>query len=209
MRGTVTGLSRLEAKRGPKADARFYVFGLDEDDAAERYAAEIRAGAVLQGGPYHRDSEDREGDEGQAPSRVRDRRRQCHGTKHCGRDAGHRFTLGDEKPVQAFGFGPGSAGFGEDGRWSKPGLMVDHRGSRHFVDHRLVTVLIHFQAEYPQHLAGISFRFWRLRSVSTTDLPTASCNVICACNHMRWSAFYDEVAGSIPPGLRAGPAGTA
>lgn len=49
MRGTVTRLSRLEAKRGPKADARFYVFGLDEDDAAERYAAEIRACTIQRG----------------------------------------------------------------------------------------------------------------------------------------------------------------
>ena len=51
MRGTVTRLSRLEAKRGPKEDARFYVFGLDEDDAAERYAAEIRAGTIQRGDP--------------------------------------------------------------------------------------------------------------------------------------------------------------
>jgi hypothetical protein len=51
MRGTITRLSRLEAKRGPKADARFYVFGLDEEDAAERYAAEIRAGTVHRGDP--------------------------------------------------------------------------------------------------------------------------------------------------------------
>lgn len=49
MRGTVTRLSRLEAKRGPKADVRFYVFGADEDDAAERYAAEIRAGTIQRG----------------------------------------------------------------------------------------------------------------------------------------------------------------
>ncbi|GJE42424.1 hypothetical protein [Methylobacterium soli] len=51
MRGTITRLSRLEAKRSPKADTRFYVFGLDEDDAAERYAAEIRAGTVQRGDP--------------------------------------------------------------------------------------------------------------------------------------------------------------
>ena len=51
MRGTVTRLDRLEAKRGPKADARFYVFGLNEDDAAERYVAEIRAGTIQRGDP--------------------------------------------------------------------------------------------------------------------------------------------------------------
>jgi hypothetical protein len=51
MRGTVTRLSRLEAKRGPKNDARFYAFGLDEDDAAERYEAEIRAGTIQRGDP--------------------------------------------------------------------------------------------------------------------------------------------------------------
>jgi len=51
MRGTVTRLSRLEAKRGPKDDARFYVFGVDENDAAERYAAEIRAGTIQPGDP--------------------------------------------------------------------------------------------------------------------------------------------------------------
>ena len=51
MRGTVTRLSRLEAKRGPKADARFYVFGVDEEDAAERYAAEICAGTIQRGDP--------------------------------------------------------------------------------------------------------------------------------------------------------------
>jgi hypothetical protein len=51
MRGTISRLSRLEAKRGPRADARFYVFGLDEDDAAERYAAEIRAGTIQRGDP--------------------------------------------------------------------------------------------------------------------------------------------------------------
>jgi hypothetical protein len=51
MRGTVTRLSRLEAKRVPKDDARFYVFGFDEDDAAERYAAEIRAGTIQRGDP--------------------------------------------------------------------------------------------------------------------------------------------------------------
>jgi hypothetical protein len=51
MRGTTTRLSRLEAKHGPKADARFYVFGLDEDDAAERYVAEIRAGTIQRGDP--------------------------------------------------------------------------------------------------------------------------------------------------------------
>ena len=51
MRGTVTRLGRLEAKRGPKADPRFYVFGLNEDDAAERYVAEIRAGTIQRGDP--------------------------------------------------------------------------------------------------------------------------------------------------------------
>ena len=51
MRGTVSRLSRLEAKRAPKADARFYVFGLDEEDAAERYAAEIRAGTIQRSDP--------------------------------------------------------------------------------------------------------------------------------------------------------------
>jgi hypothetical protein len=51
MRGTVTRLSRLEVKRGPKADARFYVFGTDEEDAAERLAAEIRAGTIQPGDP--------------------------------------------------------------------------------------------------------------------------------------------------------------
>lgn len=51
MRGTIGRLSRLEAKRAPKADARFYVFGLDEEDAAERYAVEIRAGTIQRGDP--------------------------------------------------------------------------------------------------------------------------------------------------------------
>lgn len=51
MRGTVTRLSRLEAKRGPKEDARFYIFGLNDDDTAERYATEIRAGTIRRGDP--------------------------------------------------------------------------------------------------------------------------------------------------------------
>ena len=51
MRGSLTRLVRLEAKRGPKADARFYIFGRDEDDIAERYAAEIRAGTIGRGDP--------------------------------------------------------------------------------------------------------------------------------------------------------------
>ena len=51
MRGAVMRLSRLEAKRGPKADARFFVFGLNDDDIAERYAAEIRAGTIHRGDP--------------------------------------------------------------------------------------------------------------------------------------------------------------
>jgi hypothetical protein len=51
MRGTITRLSRLEAKRGSRAAARFYVFGMDEEDAAERYEAEIRAGTIQRGDP--------------------------------------------------------------------------------------------------------------------------------------------------------------
>ena len=51
MCGTITRLSRLEAKRGSRADARFYVFGMDEEDAAERYAAEIRVGTIQRGDP--------------------------------------------------------------------------------------------------------------------------------------------------------------
>ena len=51
MRGTISRLSRLEAKRGPRADVRFYVFGLDEEDAAERYAAEIRVGTIHRDDP--------------------------------------------------------------------------------------------------------------------------------------------------------------
>jgi hypothetical protein len=53
MRGIGTRLSKLEAKRSPKADARFYVFGVDEDDAAERYAAEIRAGTIQRSNLCH------------------------------------------------------------------------------------------------------------------------------------------------------------
>ncbi|GJE59095.1 hypothetical protein [Methylobacterium trifolii] len=49
MRGTITRLSKLEAKRAPRAEALFYVFGMDEDDAAERLAVEIRAGTVNRG----------------------------------------------------------------------------------------------------------------------------------------------------------------
>lgn len=46
MRGVSTRLSKLEAKRGPRAEALFYVFGMDEGDAAERAAAELRSGAI-------------------------------------------------------------------------------------------------------------------------------------------------------------------
>jgi hypothetical protein len=53
MRGTVTRLSRLEAKRGLKGDPSFYVFGLDEDDAAERLAVETVAGTVRLGDRCH------------------------------------------------------------------------------------------------------------------------------------------------------------
>ena len=46
MRGSVTRLMKLEAKRAPRADARFYVFGVDQDDVSERIAVEIVAGTI-------------------------------------------------------------------------------------------------------------------------------------------------------------------
>ncbi len=53
MRGMITRLSRLESKRSLKGYPSFYVFGLDEDDAAERMAAETRAGTIQLGDRCH------------------------------------------------------------------------------------------------------------------------------------------------------------
>lgn len=83
----------------------------------------------------------------------------CNGTKHCGRDSGaHHFMPGDEKRLEAFGFGPGYAGL-DEGRWGSPGLQIQHAGSSYFMDTCIKTVLRDFQAEYPQHLNGVALDF--------------------------------------------------
>lgn len=46
MRGIENRLTRLETKRGPKTDARFYVFGVDENETVARTAAEVSRGAI-------------------------------------------------------------------------------------------------------------------------------------------------------------------
>ena len=49
MRGSITRLQKLEAKRAPKADASFYAFGMDEDDIAEQIAAATVSGILPRG----------------------------------------------------------------------------------------------------------------------------------------------------------------
>ena len=46
MRSFEARLRKIEAKRAPRADARFYVFGADEDDVSERIAVEIVDGTI-------------------------------------------------------------------------------------------------------------------------------------------------------------------
>lgn len=49
IRGTISRLARIERKLGQRGEARFYIFGRDEEDLAERYAAEVHAGAIRHG----------------------------------------------------------------------------------------------------------------------------------------------------------------
>jgi hypothetical protein len=79
----------------------------------------------------------------------------ANGSKHFRNDKGDfHFTPGDEKPVPIFAFDTPGAGW-DEGRWDVPGLQIEHRGHRVFVDHCLCAVLGSFGRAFPAEFIGI------------------------------------------------------
>lgn len=52
MRNAISRLTKLEAKCAPNAASRYYVFGHNEQDAAERVAVETRSGRIGNGAQW-------------------------------------------------------------------------------------------------------------------------------------------------------------
>ena len=65
----------------------------------------------------------------------------CNGSKHCGNSRDDfLFAPGAEQVIPVFAFGVPGSGWGVS-RWDVPGLLVEHKGHRMFVDHCVCAVL--------------------------------------------------------------------
>ena len=76
----------------------------------------------------------------------------CNGSKHCGRDGRGAFDHqpGTEREIPIFAFDVSGAGWGQ-GRFSVPGLGVEHHGQELCVDWCLQAFLLSAAKAFPDH----------------------------------------------------------
>jgi hypothetical protein len=80
----------------------------------------------------------------------------CNGSKHVRNTirGDFKYSPGDERSVPIFALGVAGAGL-DDGRWSIPGLEVEHQGRREFIDFCLCDVLEAIGRAFPAEFSSV------------------------------------------------------
>jgi hypothetical protein len=89
----------------------------------------------------------------------------CNGSKHVrNTDRGDfKYSPGDERPVPIFALGVAGAGL-DEGRWSIPGLEVEHQGRREFIDVCLCAMLGAIGLAFPAEFSGVDLEGYGKRA---------------------------------------------
>lgn len=104
------------------------------------------------------------------------------GTKHAGPDPNRsiKFSPGYERLVPAFAWDTEGAGWGE-GRWSGPGIVVDHNGAHWFLDDCVRATVRAVSIAFPDRFIGADLgpvaryldRYAALDAAASASLGTA------------------------------------
>jgi hypothetical protein len=85
----------------------------------------------------------------------------CSGSKHCGNSKDDfLFAPGSEQAIPVFAFDLPGSGL-DVWRLDVPGLLVEHKGHRMFVDMSVCATLSAYGQIFPQRFASIDFRRYR------------------------------------------------
>jgi hypothetical protein len=94
----------------------------------------------------------------------------CNGSKHVRNTQGDfKFTPGDEKSIPVFAFDV--SGGWDVARWDTPGLEVEHRGQRVFIDFCLCAVLGVIGLAFPAEVSGVDLERYGKRAPGWPSVP--------------------------------------